>query len=59
VLLDTRRRFNAEINRLEAALAQALTGPVLQRTVAILEQSRAQGNAQIDQLRAGCPPPNV
>jgi hypothetical protein len=52
--VQTRQRFNADIDRLEAALRQSLTGAQLQSAIAKLESSRAVGNAQIDQALAAC-----
>jgi hypothetical protein len=52
--VQARQRYNADIDRLESALRQSLTGAQLQSAIAKLEASRTNGNAQIDQALAAC-----
>jgi hypothetical protein len=51
-----RAQFNAQINAVEQQLSRSFSGAQLAAVVAQLEASRAQGNAQIDQQLAACPP---
>jgi hypothetical protein len=50
----TRQQFNHRIDRLELALRGPLAGRLLQVKLALLEASRALGNAQLYQALARC-----
>jgi cytochrome c556 len=53
-LVAARQRFNADVDRLGAALRRSLTGAQLQTALAQLEASRAAGNRQFDAALAAC-----
>jgi len=55
-----RLQFNTRIAAIEATLAQAFSGSQRAAAIALLDATRAQGNAGFDQQAAaeGCPPPS-